>query len=281
MLRQPRRRLAWLMAALLGGLLLLAFVPQAQAFPVLGGLLRGLGRLFGGLLLLAGGNVHDQARQDLQISILAEEQVKVALMQQTEEALGAVLGEAATWDSIRVAWLGAYERQLTKAPAFDYETAPVQEQQFEEALTGRDAALLAFMDDRSRTQKLWTGFDPHFRRTRGDPLAPIHESAESALGAQTGIVRLMQEAHQAMGVDGDEIARFSERIDTLGYVQQMRDMKAQGLLLQVKQLQQLRYQIIMEAARRASAYGDELGSEARRRALYDRLLLPARPETIH
>ena len=49
--RQPRRRFAWLTAALLGGFLPLAFLSEAQAFPILGGLLRGLGRLLGGLLV--------------------------------------------------------------------------------------------------------------------------------------------------------------------------------------------------------------------------------------
>ncbi|MFQ5569531.1 MAG: hypothetical protein ACE5G0_07635, partial [Rhodothermales bacterium] len=240
-LRQPRRLAAWLTAALLGGLLPLAFVSEAQAFPILGGLLRGLGRLFGGLLLLVGGSVHDHGREQLQISILAKEQVKVALMAGTEEALGDVLDEVATWDSIRVAWLGEYERQLAKAPAFDYETAPAQAQRFEKALSGRDRALLAFMDNRSRTRELWTGFDPHFASTQGDPLVSIREATESALGAQTGIVRLMKEEHETFDVDADEIARFMGRIDTLAYVQQMRDMKAQGLLLHVKQLQHLRY----------------------------------------
>jgi len=62
---------------------------------------------------------------------------------------------------------------------------------------------------------------------------------------------------------------------------QMRDVKAQGLLLQIKQLQQVRYGLLQEAARRAAAYGENLNAEARRRALYERLLLPAASEPAH
>ncbi len=275
--RRPRRRLALTAAALLGAILPLGLAGRAEAFPMLGGLIKELGGLFGGLLLALGGNVHDQTREDLQASILAREGVKMALMAGAEEALHAVRGEVTRWDSLRVAWLGEYQRQLTKAPTFDYETAPAQQRRFEDTLAGRDTALLAFMDDRSRVRALWTATDPLLEAAQGNPLAVVRQATESALGSQTGAVSLMEAASRAFEADNDELARIAARIDTLAFSQQMRDVKAQGLLLEVKQLQQVRYHVVTETARRAAAYGERLNQEARRRALYERLLLPARP----
>lgn len=267
---RPYRKkiITWLAAAFLGIILPLGLVSQADAFPLFGGLIKRL-------LLTFGGTVHDQARENLQIAVLAEEGVKLALLEGTEEALGDVLVEVERWDSLRVVWLDEYERQLTGAPDFAYETAPVQQQRAEASLSGRDAALLAFMEDRDYTEARWTATDTHFTRTQGDALTTTQEATHAALGAQTGALTLMESQQRAFDVDADEIARLRGRIDSLVYEQQMRDMKAQGLLLQVKHLQQLRYQIVTETSRRAAAYGDDLNSEARRRALYDRLLQPA------
>ena len=286
----PRKRFALLTTALVAIFVSVAFAPQAQAFPILGGLMRGLGDLFGGLLsrlglggllLFFGGTVHDHARENLQIVIYAKEQVKLAYLDKALVEMEGMLGSVEVWDSLRVAWIDEYQRQLKKAPPFAYAPAPEKQRQFEASLNGRNRALLRFMDEPRRTQALWTGSDPHFRATQGDPLPVLAGATEAALGAQTGTIALLYAQHQAVDVDADELARFTGRIDSLSTVMQMRDVKAQGLLLQIKQLQQVRYGLLQEAARRAAAYGEDLNAEARRRALYERLLLPAASEPAH
>ncbi len=290
MLKWPRRHLVLLTTVFVAILAPLAFAPQAQAFPIVGGLIRGLlggfggllSRLgIGGLLLLFGGSVHDHAREKLQMEIHAQEQVKLAYLDKALVEMEGILGDAQVWDSLRVAWFDEYRRQLEKAPSFAYAPAPDQQRQFEASLTGRNRALLRFMDDPGSTQALWTASDPHYQATQGDPLPVLAGAAEAALGAQTGTIALLDAQHQAVDGDADELTRFIARIDSLSTVMQMRDVKAQGLLLQIKQLQQVRYGLVQEAARRAAVYGEDLNAEARRRALYERLLLPAAGEPIN
>lgn len=283
--RPSRRKRLIVFSTVLVLLAMLGLVPQAQAFPIIGGIIKGLGGLFGGLLsrlglgglfLFFGGQVHDYGREELQKLVFAEEQAQVALLDQVEEKLDVIKGHVAVWDTLRVAWHDEYLRQLTPAPAFAYVDAPDQQRHFEESLVGRHRSLIRFMDDPGRTRRLWTGFDARFQPTRGDPLAESQQATEAALGAQTGMIALMAEEHRAYSADADEIDRFKLRIDTLEFENQMRGMKAQGLLLEIKQLQQLRYQVVEATARRAAAYGDELGAEARRQAAFERLLAPAR-----